>query len=87
MAPKKANKGGKEPEVKKKKGGKKDPTTFAKTGDVLAEEMREFYHNQIRDLEDRLARWVVLQVRDLCRLRQGAAVGCPDPTPTLSLFP
>lgn len=57
MAPKKkANKGAKEPEVKKKKGGKKDPGVAM---DMLsAEEMREFYHIQIRDLEDRLARCV-----------------------------
>ncbi|XP_039717662.1 cilia- and flagella-associated protein 157 [Pteropus medius] len=56
MAPKKkANKGAKEPEVKKKKGGKKDPGVAM---DMLsAEEMREFYHIQIRDLEDRLARY------------------------------
>lgn len=55
MAPKKkANKGVKEPEVKKKKGGKKDPGTAT---DLLStEELREFYHIQIRDLEDRLAR-------------------------------
>lgn len=57
MAPKKkANKGAKEPEVKKKKGGKKDPGTAP---DLLStEELREFYHIQIRDLEDRLARCV-----------------------------
>nr|KAF6483658.1 cilia and flagella associated protein 157 [Rousettus aegyptiacus] len=56
MAPKKkANKGAKEPEVKKKKGGKKDPGTAP---DLLStEELREFYHIQIRDLEDRLARY------------------------------
>ncbi|KAM8803533.1 cilia- and flagella-associated protein 157 isoform 1-T1 [Rhynchonycteris naso] len=55
MAPKKkANKGAKEPETKKK-GGKKDSSLV--TDMVLAEGMREFYHNQIRDLEDRLARY------------------------------
>lgn len=57
MAPKKkANKGAKEPEVKKKKGAKKDPGTAMDM--ISAEEMREFYHIQIRDLEDRLARCV-----------------------------
>ncbi|XP_012379575.1 cilia- and flagella-associated protein 157 isoform X2 [Dasypus novemcinctus] len=58
MAPKKkAGKGVKEPEVKKKKGGKKDPN-LAKSMEVLIdEETREFYHIQIRDLEDRLARY------------------------------
>ncbi|XP_004713356.1 cilia- and flagella-associated protein 157 [Echinops telfairi] len=56
MAPKiKAGKGGKEPEVKRKKGGKKDPG--AATESVLDPETREFYHIQIRDLEDRLARY------------------------------
>ncbi|XP_075416866.1 cilia- and flagella-associated protein 157 [Tenrec ecaudatus] len=56
MAPKiKAGKGGKEPEGKKKKGGKKD--SGAATDTVLDPETREFYHIQIRDLEDRLARY------------------------------
>nr|KAF6433092.1 cilia and flagella associated protein 157 [Molossus molossus] len=56
MAPKKkANKGAKEPELKKKKGGKKDVSVPVET--TLAEEIREFYHIQIRDLEDRLARY------------------------------
>lgn len=60
MAPKKkATKGAKEPEVKKKKGGKKDPNMANKPMETaLSEENREFYHIQIRDLEDRLARWV-----------------------------
>ncbi|XP_069330792.1 cilia- and flagella-associated protein 157 [Eulemur rufifrons] len=58
MAPKKkANKGGKEPEVKKK-GGKKEAGVILKPMEMpLAEETREFYHIQIRDLEDRLARY------------------------------
>ena len=57
MAPKKkANTGAKEPEVKKKKGGKKDPGTVVDA--TVVEELRKFYHIQIRDLEDRLARWV-----------------------------
>ncbi|XP_006154138.1 cilia- and flagella-associated protein 157 isoform X1 [Tupaia chinensis] len=56
MAPKK--KASKEPEVKKKKGGKRDPSAANKPVEApLAEQMREFYHNQIRDLEDRLARY------------------------------
>ncbi|XP_016066492.1 PREDICTED: uncharacterized protein C9orf117 homolog [Miniopterus natalensis] len=55
MAPKKkANKGAKEPDGKKK-GGKKDPTMALDK--ALAEEIREFYHVQIRDLEDRVARY------------------------------
>ncbi|XP_040338331.1 cilia- and flagella-associated protein 157 [Herpailurus yagouaroundi] len=59
MAPKKkATKGTKEPEVKKKKGGKKDASMASKPVETpLGEEMREFYHIQIRDLEDRLARY------------------------------
>uniref|UniRef100_A0A667I0W2 Cilia- and flagella-associated protein 157 n=2 Tax=Lynx canadensis TaxID=61383 RepID=A0A667I0W2_LYNCA len=59
MAPKKkATKGTKEPEVKKKKGGKKDASMASKPAETpLGEEMREFYHIQIRDLEDRLARY------------------------------
>ncbi|XP_045701866.1 cilia- and flagella-associated protein 157 [Phyllostomus hastatus] len=56
MAPKKkANRGAKELEVKKKKGGKKDPG--AAVDQTVVEEIRKFYHIQIRDLEDRLARW------------------------------
>ncbi|XP_053776422.1 cilia- and flagella-associated protein 157 isoform X4 [Desmodus rotundus] len=67
MAPKKkANKGAKEPEVKKKKGGKKDPGTVVDA--TVVEELRKFYHIQIRDLEDRLARyqrkWDELVVQD-----------------------
>ncbi|XP_062938102.1 cilia- and flagella-associated protein 157 [Cynocephalus volans] len=55
---KKASKGVKEPEVKKKRGGKKDPSVATKSMEMsLVEEMREFYHIQIRDLEDRLARY------------------------------
>lgn len=55
---KKGNFGGKEADIKKKKG-KKEPVVPIKIveGPSL-EEMREFYLNQIRDLEDRLARWV-----------------------------
>lgn len=57
MAPKK--KGAKEPELKKKKGGKKDPNLANKPMEMpISEENREFYHIQIRNLEDRLARWV-----------------------------
>ena len=56
MAPKK---GAKEPELKKKKGGKKDPSVANKPMEMpISEEIREFYHIQIRNLEDRLARWV-----------------------------
>lgn len=55
MAPKKkASKGAKEPKVKKK-GGKESSMVMEMP---LTEETREFYHIQIRDLEDRLARWV-----------------------------
>ncbi|KAB1280349.1 Cilia- and flagella-associated protein 157 [Camelus dromedarius] len=58
MAPKKkAGKGAKEPEVKKK-GGKKDLSLAKPMEKSSSEEIREFYHIQIRDLEDRLARWV-----------------------------
>ncbi|KAM9207524.1 cilia- and flagella-associated protein 157 [Dugong dugon] len=57
MAPKKkTSKGGKELEIKKKKGGKKDPNT-ANMETIFDAETREFYHIQIRDLEDRLARY------------------------------
>ncbi|NIG58643.1 tetratricopeptide repeat protein 16 [Pontoporia blainvillei] len=58
MAPKKkAGKGAKEPDVKKK-GGKKDPSLANKPMEMpISEEIREFYHIQIRDLEDRLARY------------------------------
>ncbi|XP_028740583.1 cilia- and flagella-associated protein 157 [Peromyscus leucopus] len=56
MAPKK--KGGKESEVKKKKGSKKDSSAVAKSTDpTVVEELKEFYHKQIQDLEDRLARY------------------------------
>ncbi|XP_055255055.1 cilia- and flagella-associated protein 157 isoform X2 [Moschus berezovskii] len=55
MAPKK--KGAKEPELKKK-GGKKDPNLANKPMEMpISEEIREFYHIQIRNLEDRLARY------------------------------
>ncbi|XP_058928674.1 cilia- and flagella-associated protein 157 [Kogia breviceps] len=59
MAPqKKAGKGAKEPEVKKKKGGKEDPSRANKPMEMpMSEEIREFYHIQIRDLENRLARY------------------------------
>ena len=61
MAPKK--KGAKEPELKKKKGSKKDPNLANKPMEMpISEEIREFYHAQIRNLEDRLARWVGGQV-------------------------
>ncbi|KAF6327092.1 cilia and flagella associated protein 157 [Rhinolophus ferrumequinum] len=54
MAPKKkASKGAKEPKVKKK-GGKDSSMVMEMP---LTEETREFYHIQIRDLEDRLARY------------------------------
>ncbi|KAM6182141.1 cilia- and flagella-associated protein 157 [Erethizon dorsatum] len=58
MAPKKkTNKVDKELD-KKKKEGKKDPSVAIKTMEApLAAEMREFYLTQIRDLEDRLARY------------------------------
>ncbi|XP_029775373.1 cilia- and flagella-associated protein 157 isoform X2 [Suricata suricatta] len=58
MAPKKkATKGAQEPEVKKK-GGKKDASMASQQAETpLGEETREFYHIQIRDLEDRLARY------------------------------
>ncbi|KAF6123616.1 cilia and flagella associated protein 157 [Phyllostomus discolor] len=64
MAPKKkANRGAKDLEVKKKKGSKKDPVD-----PTVVEEIRKFYHIQIRDLEDRLARyqrkWDELAVQD-----------------------
>lgn len=60
MAPKKkAGKVAKEFEVKKKKGNKKDAGVANKPMEMpVGEEIREFYHIQIRDLEDRLARWV-----------------------------
>ncbi|XP_023599287.1 cilia- and flagella-associated protein 157 [Myotis lucifugus] len=55
MAPKKkAKKGAKELETKKK-SAKKEPNMAMDM--VLAEELRQFYHIQIRDLEDRLARY------------------------------
>lgn len=73
MAPKKkATQGAKEPEVKKKKGGKKDASTANKPMETLGEEIREFYHIQIRDLEDRLARWVEGQGGWSCWVRSPA---------------
>ncbi|KAK2500743.1 hypothetical protein MC885_018291 [Smutsia gigantea] len=58
MAPKKkANKGAKDPEVKKKVGSKDSGMANKPTEMPLGEEIREFYHIQIRDLEDRLARY------------------------------
>ncbi|KAK7802733.1 hypothetical protein U0070_007176 [Myodes glareolus] len=59
MAPKKKlNKGGKDFEGKKKKGGKKDTSAAVKSEkSTLVEELKEFYHKQIQDLEDRLARY------------------------------
>ncbi|XP_051022150.1 cilia- and flagella-associated protein 157 [Acomys russatus] len=59
MAPKKKpNKGGKEIEGKKKKGGKKDTNAPRKSPEsAMIEELKEFYHKQIQDLEDRLARY------------------------------
>ncbi|MEJ1271684.1 cilia and flagella associated protein 157 [Cricetulus griseus] len=59
MAPKKKpNKGNKEFEGKKKKGGKKDTSSALKTPETnVVEELKEFYHKQIQDLEDRLARY------------------------------
>lgn len=78
MAPKKKpNKSGKEFEGKKRKGGKKDTSAGVKSGEsTLVEELKEFYHKQIQDLEDRLARWVgggmlVCQARSPHRLREG----------------
>ncbi|XP_034351203.2 cilia- and flagella-associated protein 157 isoform X1 [Arvicanthis niloticus] len=58
MAPKKKpNKGGKEMQGKKKIGGRKD-TSGTKTPELaMVEELKEFYHKQIQDLEDRLARY------------------------------
>lgn len=74
MAPKKKiTKGAKEPEVKKKKGGKKDASIANKPMEMtLGEENREFYHIQIRDLEDRLARWVEGQGGWSCWVRSPA---------------
>ncbi|KAL1785831.1 cilia-and flagella-associated 157 [Sigmodon hispidus] len=59
MAPKKKlNKGGKEFEGRKKKSGKKDTSAVSKSAEpTLVEELKEFYHKQIQDLEDRLARY------------------------------
>uniref|UniRef100_A0A8C9QS24 Cilia- and flagella-associated protein 157 n=1 Tax=Spermophilus dauricus TaxID=99837 RepID=A0A8C9QS24_SPEDA len=54
---KKAIFGGKDSDVKKKKGKKDTTVTIKMVEGPLAEEMREFYLNQIRDLEDRLARY------------------------------
>lgn len=74
MAPKKkATKGAKEPEVKKKKGGRKDASMASKPAEApLDEETREFYHIQIRDLEDRVARWVGGQGGWSCWVRSPA---------------
>ncbi|KAI5937976.1 Cilia- and flagella-associated protein 157 [Manis javanica] len=58
MAPKKkANKGAKDPEVKKKAGSADSDLVNKPTEMPLGEEIREFYHVQIRDLEARLARY------------------------------
>jgi hypothetical protein len=58
MAPKKKpNKGGKEMQGKKI-GGKKDASGTKTPELAMVEELKEFYHKQIQDLEDRLARWV-----------------------------
>ncbi|XP_021048274.1 cilia- and flagella-associated protein 157 [Mus pahari] len=68
MAPKKKpTKGGKEMQGKKTVG-KKD-TSGTKTPELaMVEELKEFYHKQIQDLEDRLARyqrkWDELAVRE-----------------------
>lgn len=65
MAPKKSvSKAGKELEVKKKKGSKKEPVVAVEP--PLAKETKEFYHIQIRDLEDRLARYVGWQAGVWC---------------------
>ncbi|XP_031225734.1 cilia- and flagella-associated protein 157 [Mastomys coucha] len=58
MAPKKKpNKGGKEMLGKKKIGGRKD-TSGSKTPELaMVEDLKKFYHKQIQDLEDRLARY------------------------------
>lgn len=59
MAPKKkATKGGKDSEVKKKKGVKIASIALRSPESILVEELKEFYHKQIQDLEDRLIRWV-----------------------------
>lgn len=43
---------------KKKIGGRKD-TSGSKTPELaMVEDLKKFYHKQIQDLEDRLARWV-----------------------------
>ncbi|XP_008823307.1 cilia- and flagella-associated protein 157 [Nannospalax galili] len=55
MAPKKKLNRGKELEVKKR-GGKKGASTTVKES-TMVEELKEFYHKQIQDLEDRLARY------------------------------
>ncbi|XP_040591563.1 cilia- and flagella-associated protein 157 [Mesocricetus auratus] len=59
MAPKKKlNKGLKEFEGKRKKGGRKDVSAALKSPEsTVVEELKEFYHKQIQDLEDRLARY------------------------------
>lgn len=68
MAPKKKpNKGGKEIQSKKKIGGRKD-TSGSKTPELaMVEELKEFYHKQIQDLEDRLARWVASKEANAAR--------------------
>ncbi|XP_069870248.1 cilia- and flagella-associated protein 157 isoform X2 [Dipodomys merriami] len=58
MAPKKPSKTGKEFETKKKKGNKKDIIAGLKAEETSSiEELREFYHAQIQDLEERLAKY------------------------------
>lgn len=70
MAPKKkAGKGAKEPKVKKKSGKKESSMVMEMP---LAKETREFYHIQIRDLEDRLARCVGRRGGWSCQVRSSA---------------
>lgn len=77
MAPKKkANKGAKDPEVKKKAGSADSDLANKPTEMPLGEEIREFYHVQIRDLEARLARWVGGQGGWSCWVRRPAQ-SCP----------
>ncbi|KAM4877379.1 cilia- and flagella-associated protein 157 isoform 2-T2 [Thomomys bottae] len=58
MAPKKPSKIGKELDVKKKKGNKKEVSSNLKPEETSSiEELREFYHAQIQDLENRLAKY------------------------------
>lgn len=79
MAPKKKpNKGGKETPGKKKMGGRKD-TDGTKTPELaMVEELKEFYHKQIQDLEDRLARWVVSWGARAARQRHTGSVRASD---------